>query len=231
MSADVLTGGLGADIFRYDHAYQLSGDTIDGTAEAATLDTLRFDGADSYNLSSATISHIDVVSFNANGSGFGLTIADAQASTADANGDGTMGDMAINATVAMTNGVTINASDLTGNNHIAVDGTNLGGNDTISGGAGNDTIAGGAGNDVMTGNAGSDTFVFKPDFGHDTITDFISGTDVLQFDQSVFATAQAVIDAITTNGDGYAVITHGADTVTMSHVTPAQVHQSDIHIV
>ena len=69
----------------------------------------------------------------------------------------------------MTNGVTINASGLTGTNHIAVDGTNLGGTDTITGGAagndvlaggsGNDTITGGAGSDLLTGGLGADTFV------------------------------------------------------------------------
>ena len=50
----------------------------------------------------------------------------------------------INSTIAMTNGVTINASGLTGTNHIVVDGTNLGGADSITGGAGADTIDGGA---------------------------------------------------------------------------------------
>ena len=57
----------------------------------------------------------------------------------------------------MTNGVTINASGLTGTNHIMVDGTNLGGNDKITGGAGNDVLAGGSGNDTITGGAGDDT--------------------------------------------------------------------------
>ncbi|MBS0246862.1 MAG: VCBS repeat-containing protein [Proteobacteria bacterium] len=188
LGADVLTGGYGADTFKYSNAGQLSGDTIDGTLESGTLDTLRFDAAGTFNLATATISHIDQVTFNANSSGFNLTVTDAQVSTADANGDGTTDDMAVNASLTMSNGVTINASGLTGTNHIIVDGANLGGNDTITGGAGNDIIAGGGGADTLTGGSGNDTFVFKaasnsaPGSGnYDTITDFAPGSDHLDF--------------------------------------------------
>ena len=83
-------------------------------------------------------------------------MADSQVSTADANGDGTQNDLQISASVAMTNGVTINGAGLTGADHITVVGTNLGGADTITGGAGADTIDGGAGADVITGGAGAD---------------------------------------------------------------------------
>lgn len=68
--------------------------------------------------------------------------------------------------------------------------TGLAGNDTISGGAGNDTISGGAGNDTLTGNEGSDYFLF--DFAAnassnlDTIIDFVSGTDKLQFSKKIY---------------------------------------------
>ena len=72
-------------------------------------------------------------------------MADSQVSTADANGDGTQNDIQISASVAMTNGVTISGAGLTGSNRITVVGTNLGGADTITGGAGVDTIDGGAG--------------------------------------------------------------------------------------
>jgi Ca2+-binding RTX toxin-like protein len=63
-------------------------------------------------------------------------------------------------------------------------GTNLGGADTLTGGAGNDTIDGGAGNDtitggtgadVLTGGLGADIFMFTaPTQGADSITDFVS---------------------------------------------------------
>lgn len=67
--------------------------------------------------------------------------------------------------------------------------TGLAGSDTISGGAGNDNISGGAGNDTLTGGEGSDYFLF--DFAAnassnlDTIIDFVSGMDKLQFSKKI----------------------------------------------
>jgi Ca2+-binding RTX toxin-like protein len=63
------------------------------------------------------------------------------------------------------------------------------GNDTLSGGAGSDTLIGGAGNDTLTGGADADAFVFNlaaSATNRETVTDFVSGTDVLRFDNAVF---------------------------------------------
>jgi len=49
----------------------------------------------------------------------------------------------------------------------------------ISALAGNDIINGNDGNDTMTGGLGSDVFIFEPGSGHDTITDFTIGQDLL----------------------------------------------------
>lgn len=56
-------------------------------------------------------------------------------------------------------------------------------NDIIEGGDGNDTIRGNSGDDTLTGGAGIDLFIFEAagDNGLDLITDFTSGTDVLDF--------------------------------------------------
>lgn len=55
------------------------------------------------------------------------------------------------------------------------------GNDTMYGEDGNDTLTGGNWSDTLTGGNGTDTFVFDSKMGADTVTDFVSGTDTLQF--------------------------------------------------
>ena len=153
--SDTQTGGLGADTFVVGPSGDITGDTIDGTAEAGTIDTLRLNGAASYSLAS-TLTNLDRITFNQNAAGFNLTVTNNQVSTADANRDGIPGDLQIDAAVAMTNGVVIDGSGLTGSNRLVVVGGNLGGADTIIGGAGNDVIDGGDGNDVLRGGQGSD---------------------------------------------------------------------------
>jgi Ca2+-binding RTX toxin-like protein len=71
------------------------------------------------------------------------------------------------------------------------------GNDTLIGGNGNDTLIGGLGFDVLSGGSGADIFAYKaPGEGGDTITDFASGLDKLQFVASEFG------NLTTTNFDG-----------------------------
>jgi Ca2+-binding RTX toxin-like protein len=61
------------------------------------------------------------------------------------------------------------------------------GNDHLYGGVGDDVLIGGPGDDVLTGDPaepglqfGHDTFVLAPNSGHDEITDFQQGIDVMQ---------------------------------------------------
>lgn len=70
-----------------------------------------------------------------------------------------------------------------------------GGNDRVAGGAGDDTVAGGAGKDRLTGGDGNDIFSFA-NFGTanaDVVTDFKTGEDTLQFDDTVFT---SLVDGI-----------------------------------
>ncbi len=59
--------------------------------------------------------------------------------------------------------------------------------DVIEGGGGDDRLTGAGGPDTIAGGAGADTFVFNfPSEGKDTIGDFVSGTDKLEFSATGF---------------------------------------------
>jgi len=61
------------------------------------------------------------------------------------------------------------------------------GKDTLIGGAGDDTLVGGGGSDIMTGGSGADTFRLGVDMKPVIITDFISGTDHIELDRTLFS--------------------------------------------
>ena len=110
-----------------------------------------------------------------------------------------------------------------------------GGANTMSGGAGNDTITGAGdidrisgdgGNDRLTGGGVGDWFVFNaPGFGRDTITDFtVAGVhhDVVELNAAVFRDWAAVQVALADSTAG-AVLTNGANSITFTGVTKAQI--------
>src|SRR5215831_886674 len=66
------------------------------------------------------------------------------------------------------------------------------GGQTLTAGNSSTTLIGGP-SDVLNGGAGADTFVFKTDFGSNTVNNFTPGVDVLQFSQSIFTSASAVL--------------------------------------
>ncbi|WP_299153790.1 CHRD domain-containing protein [uncultured Tateyamaria sp.] len=95
------------------------------------------------------------------------------------------------ATVNAPDGATLdqvfNFENINGSNNA---GSPNGGNDILSGNsganqlngqAGDDILNGEGGNDVLIGGAGSDTFTFEGLFGNDTVNDFQSGVDRLDF--------------------------------------------------
>jgi Ca2+-binding RTX toxin-like protein len=108
------------------------------------------------------------------------------------------------------------SDDLLGDdqNNLLVGGGNV---DNLDGRAGDDTLQGGAGNDALTGGSGADTFVVENGMGNDVISDFVLGTDSLDFSALTSAEREAV--TFSGNGSGHLVVTlRDGSSVTMTGV-------------
>jgi len=95
------------------------------------------------------------------------------------------------------------------------------------------TIIATAPNQTLSGFAASDNFVFNfAGVGHTTVTDFHPLSDTLQFGNSIFASAQAALNATQDDGHGNTVIAVDShDSITLGGVLKAQLHAADFHIV
>ena len=169
---DTLTGGGGDDSLTGG----LGNDTFNVDAGSDTVTDLTT--GDVLKVSSgATVTAVDVSAFVA-------TSATTNAGTVSIH--------------AKETGAVINLSQVVGGSSGY---TLLGGNagDTLIGGGSADRLIGGDGKDVLTGGNGSDTFVFNflptSNTGFDTITDFVNGTDRLEFAKSVFASLDNLTSA------------------------------------
>ena len=79
-----------------------------------------------------------------------------------------------------------------------------------------------------------DNFVFAPNFGQATISNFAPASDTIQIDHTMFANVTALLAATHDDTNGNAVITDALhDTITIKNITTAQLaaHQADFHIV
>ncbi|MFC2968925.1 S8 family serine peptidase [Acidimangrovimonas pyrenivorans] len=96
------------------------------------------------------------------------------------------------------------------------------GADTLGGGAGADTLDGGLGADRLTGGAGADSFVFKPGYGADTVTDFAGTADVLRLGAGLWTgtlTAQQVVSTFASDTGDDVVFDFGdGDVLTLAGV-------------
>jgi hypothetical protein len=95
------------------------------------------------------------------------------------------------------------------------------------------TIVATAPNQALSGIGASDNFVFNfAGVGHTTVTGFHPLSDTLQFGNSIFADAQAALNAAEDDGHGNTVIAIDRhDSITLSDVLKAQLHAADFHVV
>jgi Ca2+-binding RTX toxin-like protein len=95
-------------------------------------------------------------------------------------------------------------------------------------------IEGTAENDVLTGTAANDLFVFKPNFGNDSIVNFQPGQDYIEIDHTIFADATTLLAHTADDVHGNAVITADqANTITFHDVSTEALkqHVSDFFLV
>ena len=116
----------------------------------------------------------------------------------------------------------------------------LGGNDTLlggydgdvlNGGDGNDTLDGQMGSDSLTGGQGADTFVFVAyranlPFGHDTVTDFEAGIDLIDLSQTKIDHFAELVGATTQSGNDV-VIDAGTGMITLENTLIADLASTD----
>jgi serralysin len=99
-----------------------------------------------------------------------------------------------------------------------------GGDDDLRGWRGADRLDGGTGADTLRGGPGADTFVFRPGYGADRITDFGNGNDRIEV--TGFGDAEAVMDLARATG-GDVVIDFGeSDALTIEDTTLSAVEQA-----
>ena len=177
LGKDILSGGNGDDVF----VASLAGDGVDTIDGGAGLDTLDYSALGAASVVTVTLNGATAVSAKVAG-GSTDSVKNVENVTGGAGNDVITGDTLSNV--------------LSGG----------GGADTLNGGGGADRLIGGAGLDKLTGGAGNDAFVLQNDaFGWDTITDFASGQDRLEFDLSDFGLTGAAAENLVANAYGTAV--------------------------
>jgi Ca2+-binding RTX toxin-like protein len=107
---------------------------------------------------------------------------------------------------------------------------------TLDGGIGADRLIGGGRDDTLAGGRDVDSFVFKPGFGQDTITDFRTigaDHDIVEFDANIFANADAVFGHSSDTAAGVLIVVDTANTLLLKNTTLAELltHPEDFHFV
>ncbi len=203
---DVLNGGAGDDVFVVSGSHALW-DAINGGGGTDTLSILG-PGPATFNAFSAMSASIEV--WTGNGRGVNGT---AGGNHLDFSGlESASGLLFING----------------GNGDDSLRGTRFA--DDLRGGSGNDRLVGGEGNDILSGGSGGDTFVFGLGFGQDTVTDFKGGatsTDVIAFENSIFADFAGVMAASHQIGTNVLIIADASNHLTLRNVAIGSLDAGD----
>jgi len=102
---------------------------------------------------------------------------------------------------------------------------------SLKGLAGMDTLNGGAGDDVLFGGADDDTFVFGKNHGHDTVEDFVPGSDRLDLNDWIGTNDFDQIMSHVHDSDRGAVIRFDHESVTLVDVDKIDLSRDDFLLV
>ena len=231
---DQLFGGNGDDLLFIGYAdNNLIADLLDG---GAGIDTLYFSTANVSNIElRLTVENYNATSKNYSGS------FDFMISGGDNKGDHSRGDYFNIEAFSLTLGHDkFYGTDLANDIVNGDDGNDMlygeDGNDRLSGGRGNDLLVGGRGADILDGNDGNDNLrggsgrdVIVFSMGNDTVINFQDNIDTIHI-SSLFGATNFSQVAISQNGSN-AVITIGANTLTLSNFLTANLDSSDFLFV
>ncbi|MDR3660706.1 MAG: VCBS domain-containing protein, partial [Mycobacterium sp.] len=104
---------------------------------------------------------------------------------------------------------------------------------TLTGTAGKDVIFATGYQDILTGGAGADQFVFAPNTGNDTITDFAPGQDHIDLRALSNVVDASTLDAswlashVSTQGLDSLITLDSSNTITLQNVAAGSLHVSD----
>jgi ELWxxDGT repeat protein len=101
------------------------------------------------------------------------------------------------------------------------------GDDVLNGGGGNDVLDGGQGDDTLTGGGGADTFIFHAGDGNDTITDFTSGSDVIDLRGLGIADFTTLESMMTQSFNNIVITFDATDKIILSNTQLVQLHAGD----
>lgn len=97
----------------------------------------------------------------------------------------------------------------------------------LRGKGGEDRIDGAAGDDLLIGGSGPDTFVFKPNYDHDTIADFDAAEDYLAI-LEVFDSFDDVAPLISQHGNDTWISLGGGDRLILKNVDAAELNEDNV---
>jgi len=104
-------------------------------------------------------------------------------------------------------------------------------NDTLHGGSGDDFVYGDKGNDILFGDAGSDRFVFKNDFGSDSIEDFEVNTDIIAISRSLVSDLDSLLSSINYSNNNAIINISDIGSINIKNITDNGLDVDDFTLI